>query len=45
MNWQNTGGIIVSRESIKDIRYGKLYYYVVEAKDGVIDPRFKMEGA
>ncbi len=39
------GGIIVSRESIKDIRYNELYHYVVEAKDGIIDPRFKMEGA
>ena len=35
------GVIIVSRESIED----KLYYYVLKAEDGIIDPEFEMEGA
>lgn len=39
------GVIIVSRELIKDIHDNELYYYVVEAKDGIIDPRFELEGA
>lgn len=39
------GVTIVSRESIKDIHDNELYYYVVEAKDGIIDPRFEMKGA
>lgn len=39
------GVIIVSRELIKDTHDNELYYYVVEAKDGIIDPRFELEGA
>ena len=27
------------------INNGELYYYVVEAEDGIIDPRFEMKGA
>ena len=30
---------IINRELIND---GELYYYVVEAKDGIIDPKFEM---
>ena len=27
------------------INNGELYYYVVEAEDGIIDPRFEIKGA
>ena len=27
------------------INNGEIYYYVVEAEDGIIDPRFEIEGA
>ena len=30
---------IINRELIND---GELYYYVVEAKDGIINPKFEM---
>lgn len=36
------GVIIVSRELVNN---GELYYYVLEAKDGVIDPKFEIKGA
>lgn len=36
------GVIIVSRELVND---GELYYYVLEAKDGIIDPKFEIKGA
>ena len=36
------GVIIVSSESINN---GELYYYVLEAKDGIIDPKFEIKGA
>ena len=36
------GAVIVSSESIND---GELYYYVLEAKDGIIDPKFEIKGA
>lgn len=36
------GVIIVSRESVNN---GELYYYVLEAKDGIIDPKFEIKGA
>lgn len=39
------GVIIVNRELIKDNHDNELYHYVVEAKDGIIDPRFEIEGA
>lgn len=40
------GAIIVSRELIRDIHDNELYYYyVIEAKDGIIDPRFELKGA
>lgn len=35
------GVIIMSRESISN---GELYYYVLEAKDGIIDPKFEIKG-
>lgn len=36
------GVIIVGRELVND---GELYYYVLEAKDGIIDPKFEIKGA
>ena len=36
------GVIVVSRESVNN---GELYYYVLEAKDGIIDPKFEIKGA
>lgn len=36
------GVIIVSRELVNN---GELYYYVLEAKDGIIDPKFEIKGA
>ena len=33
---------IIDRELSYD---GELYYYVVEAKDGIINPKFEMQGA
>lgn len=36
------GVIIVSRELVNN---GELYYYVLEAKDGVIDPKFEIKGS
>lgn len=35
------GVIIVGRESVND---GELYYYVLEANDGIIDPKFEIKG-
>ena len=32
----------VKREPINN---GEIYYYVVEAEDGIIDPRFEIKGA
>ena len=32
----------IKREPINN---GEIYYYVVEAEDGIIDPRFEIEGA
>lgn len=39
------GVIIINRELIKDIHNDELYYYVVKAKEGIIDPKWEMEGA
>lgn len=40
------GVIIISRELVKDIHDGEeLYYYIVKAKDGIIDPKWEIEGA
>ena len=33
---------ILKREPINN---GEIYYYVVEAEDGIIDPRFEIKGA
>ena len=39
------GGSIIKRKLVL-VNDGKvLYYYVVEAKDGIIDPKFEIEGA
>ena len=39
------GGSIIKRKLVL-VNDGKvLYYYVVEAKDGTIDPKFEIEGA
>ena len=32
----------IKRELINN---GEIYYYVVEAEDGIIDPRFEIKGA
>ena len=32
----------IKREPINN---GEIYYYVVEAEDGIIDPRFEIKGA
>lgn len=33
---------IIKRESINN---NELYYYVLEAKEGIIDPKFELKGA
>jgi hypothetical protein len=38
------GVIIINRELIKNYD-SEFYYYIVEAKDGIIDPRFEVKGA
>lgn len=38
------GVIIINRELIYSYD-DELYYYIVEAKDGIIDPRFEVKGA
>lgn len=38
------GVIIINRELIYNYD-DELYYYIVEAKDGIIDPRFEVKGA
>ena len=40
----------LAEHGIKTIKYepinnGEIYYYVVEAEDGIIDPRFEIKGA
>lgn len=37
------GAVIISCKLIKDIRYNELLYYVIEAKDGIIDPKFEIQ--
>lgn len=39
------GGRIIKRELVLANNGEVLYYYVVEAKDGVIDSKFELEGA
>lgn len=36
------GAKTMKREPINN---GEIYYYVVEAEDGIIDPRFEIKGA